>query len=156
MSFPRAGATRTLAILCASAAAGLLALAQVSAPASLPETKPRARIAFAHALPELNGNRLQASIVEVHYGPGESSSPHSHPCAVISYVLEGTIRTQVKGEAQAIYKPGESFYEAPGGVHLVSANASSTEPATFLAYFVCDHDTPLSVDVPEIKKPGGK
>jgi hypothetical protein len=34
-------------------------------------------------------------------------------------------------------------------VHALSANASKTEPAKFLAYFVCDHETPLSVDVPQ-------
>ena len=52
---------------------------------------------------------------------------------------------QVKGEPEAIYKTGDSFYEAPNGVHQISENASSTEPAKFLAWFICDHDTPLSV-----------
>lgn len=110
--------------------------------------KPRARVAFSHTLPKLNGDQLRATIVEVHYGPGESSPQHSHPCAVIGYVLEGTLRTQVKGQSEAIYKAGESFYEAPNVIHVVSANASATDPATFLAYFVCDHDTTLSADVP--------
>jgi quercetin dioxygenase-like cupin family protein len=54
----------------------------------------------------------------------------------------------VKGEAEAIYKAGESFYEAPNGVHLVSANASAAEPAKLLATMICDHEAPLSVDVP--------
>jgi quercetin dioxygenase-like cupin family protein len=104
----------------------------------------------------LDGEHLKATVVEVHYGPGEFSPPHSHPCAVIGYVVEGALRTQVKGEPEATYRAGESFYEAPNGVHVVSANASQTEAATFVAYFVCDHDTPLSSDVPEIATPGGK
>ena len=87
--------------------------------------------------------------MEVNYGPGEASPPHSHPCAVVGYVVEGILRTQVKGEPELIYSAGEGFYEAPNGVHLVSANASSTEPAKLVAYLICDHDTPLSVDVPE-------
>lgn len=95
-------------------------------------------------------------MVEVHYGPGESSPPHSHPCVVIGYVVEGALRTRVKGEPEAIYKPGETFYEAPNGVHVVSANASQTEPATFIAYFVCDHDTPLSRDVAKATHAGAK
>jgi quercetin dioxygenase-like cupin family protein len=53
----------------------------------------------------------------------------------------------VKGEPEAIYKTGESFYEPPNGVHLVSANANDKERAELLAYFVCDHQTALSVDV---------
>jgi len=86
----------------------------------------------------LNGEQLSVTVVEVNYGPGESSTPHSHPCPVIGYVLEGALRTQVKGEPLAIYKAGETFYEAPNGVHLVSANASDKERARLLAYFVCD------------------
>jgi quercetin dioxygenase-like cupin family protein len=120
------------------------------------ETKERARVALSQALPKLNGDHLKATVVEVHYGPGEFSPTHSHPCAVIGYVVEGALRTQVKGEPEAIYKAGESFYEAPNGVHIVSANASRTEPATFIAYFVCDHNTPLSVDIPGIATPGGE
>jgi quercetin dioxygenase-like cupin family protein len=106
------------------------------------------RPVFTHALPVLDGGKLQAKVVEVTYGPGESSAAHSHPCAVIGYVLEGAVRMQVKGEPEAVYKAGQSFYEAPNGVHAVSANASKTERARFLAYFTCDHETPLTVPAP--------
>jgi len=106
------------------------------------------RPVFTHALPELDGGKLQAKIVEVTYKPGESSAQHSHPSAVIGYVLEGAVRMKVKGEPEAIFKAGQSFYEAPNGVHAVSANASQTERARFLAYFTCDHDTPLTVPAP--------
>jgi len=98
-------------------------------------------------LSKLDGKHLKVVLVEVNYGPGEASSPHSHPCAVVGYVVEGTLRTQVKGEPEMTYKAGESFYESPNGVHLISANASSTEPAKLIAYLICDHDTPLSVNV---------
>ncbi len=123
---------------------------------SHPGTKERARIALSHVLPKLDGDHLKATVVEVNYGLGESSPPHSHSCAVISYVIEGTLRTQVKGEPEAIYKAGESFYEAPNGVHAISANASQTKPAKFIAYLVCDHDEPLSTDLPKLTKLGGK
>ena len=105
----------------------------------------RGRRAFSHALPQMDANHLVVTVVEVNYGPGESSAAHSHPCPVIGYIAEGALRFQVKGEAEAIYKAGESFYEPPNGVHLVSANASQTEPAKLIAYFVCDHEGPLSV-----------
>jgi quercetin dioxygenase-like cupin family protein len=99
---------------------------------------------FSHPLPTLEGNKLAVEVVEVTYGPGAASPAHSHPCPVIGYVLEGVVRTQVKGEPEATYKAGESFYEAPNRVHLVSANESDKEPAKFLAFFVCDHDAPRS------------
>jgi quercetin dioxygenase-like cupin family protein len=122
---------------------------QGSTSGSHSEAKERARIVLSKGLPTLDGAHLKAILVEVNYGPGEASPPHSHPCAVIGYVVEGTLRTQVKGEPEITYKAGESFYEAADGVHLVSANASSTEPAKLVAYLICDHDAPLSVDVPE-------
>ena len=73
--------------------------------------------------------------VEVTYQPGASSSAHSHPCPVLAYVAEGTIRSQVNDEPERVYKVGETFYEAPNGVHRVSANASQTEPAKLIAFF---------------------
>jgi len=101
---------------------------------------------FSHALPQLDGSHLRATVVEVNYAPGEADKPHSHPCTVIGYVARGAIRFQVKGGApEAVYKAGESFYEAPNGVHQVSANASDKEPAKLIAFFICDHETPLTV-----------
>ena len=146
----RIWASLALTISCAAVAASQIATARAAAHAA--QEKPaRSRVAITHDLPPMNGGKLTVTVVEVNYGPGESSMPHSHPCPVIGYVLEGTLRTQVKGEPEAIYKPGDSFYEAPNGVHQVSANASDKVPAKFLAYFVCDHQTPLSVDVPASK-----
>jgi quercetin dioxygenase-like cupin family protein len=105
------------------------------------------RTVNAIVLPAMDGGRLKATVVEVAYGPGASSPPHSHSCPVIGYVVEGTLRTQVKGQPAAVYQAGESFYEAPNGVHQVSANASDRKRARLLAYFICDRDTPLSTPV---------
>ena len=59
----------------------------------------------------------------------------------------------LKGEHEAVYyTAGQSFYEAPSGIHQVSANASDKRPARFLAYFICDRETPLSIPVPNQEK----
>jgi quercetin dioxygenase-like cupin family protein len=132
------------------------AVRQVDSSESSKKDTAHARIAFSHALPRLDGTHLKATIVEVTYGPGGSSPPHSHPCPVVGYVIEGALRTQVKGEAEAIYNAGQSFYEAPNGVHMISANASDKALVKFLAYFVCDHDTPLSIAPRETAPAGGE
>ena len=111
------------------------------------KAKERARVLFSRELPKLDSNHLKVTLVEVNYGPGEASAPHSHPCAVFGYVVAGALRTRVKGEPEMIYAAGGTFYEAPNGIHLVSANASTTEPAKLLAYLICDQDAPLSVDL---------
>src|SRR5262245_56926204 len=112
----------------------------------------RARTAFSGQLPALDGQRLEATIVEVMYPPGGANPAHRHPCPVIGYVLEGSIRMQVKGHPERIFKPGETFLETPADVHLVSANASQDAPARFLAYFICDRAKPLSVPATDAEK----
>jgi quercetin dioxygenase-like cupin family protein len=140
---------RTCAILAGAILSGAIPICHNLA-AQVPNDGPdkaveQTRIAFSHALPRLDGGHLNITVLEVTYGPGESSPPHSHPCVVVGYVIKGALRTRIKGEAEVIYKAGESFYEAPNRVHLIAANASAKTPVEFLAYFVCDHDTPLSV-----------
>ena len=108
---------------------------------------PEVRIAKEQLLPQLDGGKLKTILVEVTYAPGAASASHRHPCPVIGYVVSGELRTQVKGSAEESYKAGESFYEPPDGVHLVSANASKSEPAKLLAIFVCDHQAELSTPV---------
>jgi quercetin dioxygenase-like cupin family protein len=143
-----------LAMIAVSAAALAQVIVQQKDAAHPASEQPRAP--FSHALPHLDGNNLKATVVEVTYAPGESDPPHSHPCAAIVYVIEGSYRSQVKGYPEAVYHAGESFYEAPNGVHQISANASDKLPVKFLAYFVCDRDTPLTLPAPETKAAGGK
>lgn len=132
----------TAGLLVATACAAVMLQGQTAQDA-------RTRIVFSQSLPQMDAAHLKVTTVEVTYPPGGSSAPHSHPCPVIGYVLRGAVRMQVKGGPVSIYRPGDSFYEAPNGVHQVSANASTKEPAVFLAYFICDHEGPLSVKVPQ-------
>jgi quercetin dioxygenase-like cupin family protein len=99
------------------------------------------------ALPPCQNKEVRVSLAEVTYAPGGSSTPHTHACAVYVYVVSGAVRSQVRSEAEKVYRAGDTFYEAPNGVHQVSANASQTEPAKFVAYFVCAGEKQLSKPV---------
>ena len=89
----------------------------------------------AHALPNLEGKSMR--VVTVSYPPGGTTPGHRHGQAfVYAYVLSGHVRTQVEGEPEKIVGPGESWFEMPGAHHMVSANASKTEPAKFLVVFI--------------------
>jgi quercetin dioxygenase-like cupin family protein len=59
---------------------------------------------------------------------------------------------QVKGQEAKVYRPGDTFLESPGDVHMVSENVSRDQPARFLAFFVCDRETPLTVPASEAAK----
>lgn len=100
---------------------------------------------FEQQIPNIPGKSLVA--VEVSYPPGGVSAPHHHAKSafIMAYVLSGSIRSQVEGEPARIYRTGESWHEAPNAHHIVSENASKTEPAKLLAVFVVDSkDTPLT------------
>jgi quercetin dioxygenase-like cupin family protein len=60
-------------------------------------------------------------------------------------VLEGSVVMQVKGKEPVTLVPGQTFYEAPGDVHVVARNASRTAPARFVVFFVKDRGAPILV-----------
>jgi quercetin dioxygenase-like cupin family protein len=95
---------------------------------------------FSHVLPNIPGKSLVA--VEVSYPPGGASVPHRHAKSafIYAYVVSGRIVSQVAGQPERTYGAGESFYETPGAHHLISRNASDSEPAKLLAVFVVDTD----------------
>jgi quercetin dioxygenase-like cupin family protein len=97
-------------------------------------------LVYDHALPNVPGKSIKGVLVE--YGPGGTSSAHTHPKSAFIYatVLEGAIRSSVNNGPVKTYRAGESFSEMPGDRHSVSANASETEPAKLLAVFVVDTD----------------
>ena len=45
---------------------------------------------------------------------------------------------QIKGGPLRTLKTGDTFYEAPSDEHIVSANASTTQPAKFLVFMIKD------------------
>ncbi len=46
---------------------------------------------------------------------------------------------------EIILTKGQTFYEAPGQLHAVSANASQTEPAKVIAFIVAESGKPITV-----------
>ena len=95
-----------------------------------------------YALPNVPGKRV--TIVRVFYGPGGFTRAHRHGGSVTAYVTKGEIRSQLGGGPLETFKVGQSFFEPPGATHLVSANASNTEPAELIAVFVADEGAQLT------------
>jgi quercetin dioxygenase-like cupin family protein len=93
----------------------------------------------------VNGKEVRMLTVE--YRGGSASLPHRHDAQVFVYVLSGRVRMQVAGSAEVSLGPGETFYEGPDDIHVVSANASVAEPARILVVMVRQKDKPLSQEV---------
>jgi quercetin dioxygenase-like cupin family protein len=131
--------SRTAGWFAAALAAAVLQPSCMNAASADETVKP----VFATQLPNVPGNSLTAVLVT--YKPGQKSAAHHHAGSVFAYVLSGAIRSQVSTDGPAkVYKAGESFFEPPGSSHLVSENASDTEPASLLAVFVAEDNAKLT------------
>lgn len=91
-----------------------------------------------HLLKNVPGKK--AMMIEVDYKPGQSSIAHKHDGTAMAYVLSGAVTSQVKGEKEQTFKAGEYWYEPAGSEHLVSKNASASEPAKLLVFMVMSPD----------------
>lgn len=84
-----------------------------------------------------------ATVVEVYCAPGERSTAHRHPGFVLGYVLEGTFRFQMEGGPVRVLRPGDTFYEQPGGTHLVAESATPGRSARVLAIVIAETGKPI-------------
>ena len=100
---------------------------------------------MAQPLPGFSGPEKEGSVAIVEFPPGTSSAAHRHNAHVFVYVLEGSLVMQVKGGQEVTLKAGETFYEKPDDIHVVSKNASTTAPAKILTFFVKDKGAPTTV-----------
>ena len=85
----------------------------------------------------------QVLMYTVDFPPGFSSPVHRHNAQVFVYVLAGSVVMQVRGQKELTLGPGQSFYEDPDDIHVVSRNASSTKPANFLVFMIHKKGAPL-------------
>jgi len=125
--------------------AAVFAALSISAASAAEPPPGKVTVVFDRPIPNIPGKSMRGVVVE--YGPGAASPAHTHPKTAFIYatVLEGSFRIQVKGQPEKIYNVGEIYVEEPGSVHLVSANASDTQPARLLAVFVLDTEEKVLV-----------
>jgi len=126
------------ALVCAVVSARTLPVKMDSSGSSFNKVE----LVSSHALPDMPGKRV--TVVRVTYGPGGFTPPHRHAGTVTAYITKGQIRSQLNGGPVELFDVGQSFFEPPGTIHLVSANASSTDWAELIAIFVADEGAQLT------------
>jgi quercetin dioxygenase-like cupin family protein len=147
MKYHVAARSVLIGILCFFATASV-AVHPIGAPIMSKESvaqNPKVTQLLAKELAGLAGK--EAVMITVEYAPGASSSKHRHNAHTFVYVLEGSIVMQVEGGKETTLGPGQTFYESPDDIHTVSKNASNSQPAKFLVFFVKDKGAPASTPV---------
>ena len=116
----------------------LIAAVALGSSSAIAQNREQVRVVFEHALPNAEGKKIVAVVVD--YPPGAKSRPHRHAPSAFIYarVLAGAIRSQVGNDLAKVYHAGDDFYEMPGSHHTISENASDKEPASLLAVFIVD------------------
>ena len=117
----------------------LHAAAQATAPQS------SRKVLMTKDLADMAGKEALVYIVE--YPPGTNNAPHRHNAHVFLHILEGQLNAQVKGGALTVLNPGDTYYESPDDIHVVSRNPSATVGAKALIFMVHEKGTPLSTPV---------
>jgi len=84
------------------------------------------------------------TIVRVFYGPGGFTRAHRHAGSVTAYVTKGEIRSQLAGGPVRDLQGWPVVLRTARATHLVSANASNSEPAELIAVFVADEGAQLT------------
>jgi len=77
----------------------------------------------------------EAILVQRIVPPGAESGKHTQSGNEIVYIQEGSVMFEAQGKPAVTLKAGEAFTTSAGEVHNVK-NASSTEPAKALAFYV--------------------
>jgi quercetin dioxygenase-like cupin family protein len=132
--------TKTLPLSLDAASALVAPLCAVSNPPG--SSLNRVDVVASYPLADVAGKRV--TVVRVSYGPGGFTAPHRHAGAVTAYITKGEVRSQLGGGPLETFTVGQSFFEPPGAMHIVSANASTTEPAELIAVFVADEGVELT------------
>jgi quercetin dioxygenase-like cupin family protein len=96
------------------------------------------------AIPSANPPVKLVRGARIRFAPGKPGSLHRHPISVVGVVSAGSFVFKKEGEAEKVLKTGDSFFE-PAGVTIERFdNASSSEPAEIIAFYLTDSkDRPL-------------
>ena len=73
---------------------------------------------------------------EIDFQRNQKTGLHRHPCPVVSYVVEGTIRFQIRGQKMQIIHAGQVCYEPAGAIIEHFDNASDHASAKFIPYYL--------------------
>jgi quercetin dioxygenase-like cupin family protein len=132
---------KSLSIAVLAIAAMLLATG-ATREAAPPASEGVVHLVMSQVLPSQPGTDV--TVITVDYPPGGSTPPHEHPGYTYAYVLQGAVVSQLDGQKPATYKAGEMWTEMPHEHHMVSKNASASEPARLLVFFLASHGAPLT------------
>jgi quercetin dioxygenase-like cupin family protein len=117
----------------------VVAFSAVSAAAIAGEFPPLQRVpVLEETIPSTNPPIKLVRGARIRFAPGQPTGLHRHPISVVGMVTAGSFIIKKGGEPEKVVKTGEPFFEAAGVTTERFDNASDTEPAELVAFFLTD------------------
>jgi quercetin dioxygenase-like cupin family protein len=129
---------------CTLLTAALMSWPVLACAAGTKQAPPEASVTDLMTRDLISGPAKEVVVLTVTYPAAGASLPHRHDAQVFVYVLEGELTMQVRGRPAVTLRSGETFYETPDDVHVVSANTSKTATAKILVVMIKDKGKPGS------------
>jgi len=89
-------------------------------------------------LPAANPTVRLIKGARIRFAPGQPSGLHRHPISTVGVVTAGSFVFQPEGQTERLLQSGDSFFEPAGHAILRFDNASETEPAEIVAFYLSD------------------
>jgi quercetin dioxygenase-like cupin family protein len=123
----------------------VVALSVISTAAIAENFPPLQRVpVLEEAIPSANPAVKLVRGARIRFAPRQPTGLHRHPISVVGVVTAGSFIIKKEGEPEKVVKAGEPFFEAAGVTTERFDNASDTEPAEIVAFFLTDtKDRPL-------------
>lgn len=90
------------------------------------------------ALPPANPPVRLVKGARIRFAPGQPTGLHRHPMSTVGVVTQGSFIFQQEGDDARVLRTGDGFFEPAGRTILRFDNASSTEPAEIVCYYLTD------------------
>ena len=74
----------------------------------------------------------------IKFAPGQPTGLHRHPVSTVGVVTAGSFNFQPEGKPARLLKTGDSFFEPAGHTILNFDNASTSEPAEIVCFYLAD------------------
>ena len=74
----------------------------------------------------------------IRFAPGQPTGLHRHPVSTVGVVTAGSFNFHEEGKPARLLKTGDSFFEPAGRTIVKFDNASATEPAEIVCFYLAD------------------
>jgi quercetin dioxygenase-like cupin family protein len=90
------------------------------------------------ALPVANPAVRLVKAARIRFSPGQPTGLHRHPVSTCGVVTRGSFTFEVEGEAPRRLQTGDVFFEPAGRTIVQFDNASNSEPAEIVCFYLAD------------------